>query len=703
MLLNNNHRVHGLWIGDRLSALEFLCIQSFAAQGHEFHLWAYEPPVQPLPAGVVLRDASSILPASTIFRYRHGNTFGHGRGSLAGFSDIFRYKLLYEEGGWWTDMDICCLRPLDFASPYVFRSHDVLAVVGNLMKCPKGSPLMRDCYEQAIKLIGPDNTDWLLPIRILNQQIVQHRLSGHIQSISNADRWEIVTHYATQAAPLPKEWYAIHWMNEEWRSRGIDKNTVIAGATLDSLLIRYGVDNYQRIVVKPSRLQPIISQLKMRLIPVIPQALRVAIKKLLWPVTAKPTARSCHRLAILSNTSWSVYQFRYGLLRALLDRGIEVTIIAPEDDYSPWLTALGCKFVPVSLQKYSLNPLSDLRYWRQLNKILDEHQIDHLITYTIKPNIYGQLAARRRDIAGLAVVTGLGRLFIKPSWKTLPVKQLFRRALRSAEQVWFLNQEDQHFFLQHRLISPGQAGLLPSEGVDIQQYTESPLPQRDPSAIPQPGSHRPYTESFRRDRPFTFLFAGRLMQEKGLYEFIEAARQLRSRQPATVFWVAGFVEKDMPGAIREEQLQAWVKEGLIDYWGPQEDIRPLLQACDAVVLPTYYREGVPRILLEAASTGRPIIATDNVGCREIVIDGLNGYCCHVNDAADLCDKMEKLLLLPPAARTAMAAAGRHLVSTQHDEQVVIQRYLAFLGLDQVAGHASPVLPPTAVYDLLARY
>ena len=193
------------------------------------------------------------------------------------------------------------------------------------------------------------------------------------------------------------------------------------------------------------------------------------------------------------------------------------------------------------------------------------------------------------------------------------------------------------------------------------------------------------------------------MQEKGLYEFIEAARQLRGRQPATVFWVAGFVEKDMPGAIREEQLQAWVKEGLIDYWGPQEDIRPLLQACDAVVLPTYYREGVPRILLEAASTGRPIIATDNVGCREIVIDGLNGYCCHVNDAADLCDKMEKLLLLPPAARTAMAAAGRHLVSTQHDEQVVIQRYLAFLGLDQAAGQASPVLPPTAVYDLLARY
>lgn len=681
MLLNNNHRVHGLWIGDKLSALEFLCIQSFVAQGHEFHFWSYDPPAQPLPAGVILRDASHILPATRIFRYRYGNAFGHGRGSLAGFSDIFRYKLLYEEGGWWTDMDICCLRPLDFATPYVFRTHDVLPVVGNLMKCPQGSPLMRDCYEQAIKAIGPDNTDWLLPIRILNQQIERYGLSEHIRAFTNADRWEIVAHYATQAAALPKEWYAIHWMNEEWRSRGLDKNTVVAGATLDKLLIRYGVANYQRVAAKSNRLQQLISQLKMRLIPAIPHPLRLAIKKLIRPaaVGTKPVSSSCQRLAILSNTSWSVYQFRYGLLRALLDRGIEVTVIAPEDDYSPKLTALGCKFVPVRLKKYSLNLLNDLRYWQQLKKILDEHQIDHIITYTIKPNIYGQLATRGRAITSLAVVTGMGRLFIQPSRKAQLVKQLFRRALRSAEQVWFLNQEDQHFFLQHRLIGPGQAGLLPSEGVDIQRYPESPLPQRD--------------------HPFTFLFAGRLMQEKGLYDFIEAARQLRSRQPGTAFWVAGFVEKDMPGAIKEAQLQAWAKEGLIDYWGPREDISPLLRACDAVVLPTYYREGVPRILLEAASTGRPIIATDNVGCREIVIDGLNGYLCAKNDPADLCNKMEKLQQLSPAARAAMAAAGRQLVSTQHDERVVIQRYLALLGLDE----AIPTTPLPAVYELLARY
>ena len=700
MLLNNNHRVHGLWIGERLSTLEFLCIQSFTAHGHEFHLWTYEPPAQALPAGVVLRDASSILPATAVFRYRHGNAFGHGKGSLAGFSDLFRYKLLYEEGGWWTDMDICCLRPLDFAAPYVFRTHDVLAVVGNLMKCPPGSPLMRDCYEQALQTLGPDNTDWLLPIRILNQQIVRHGLSDHIRDLSNADRWEIVAHYATQAATLAGEWYAFHWMNEEWRSRGIDKNTVIIGTALDKLLIQYGVTGYQRVAATSNQLQQLISRLKMRLIPAIPQSLRVAIKKLVRPkpVRAKPAASRCYRLAILSNTSWSVYQFRYGLLRSLLERGIEVTIIAPEDEYSHRLMALGCKFVPVNLQKYSLNLLADLPYLRQLKKTLDEHQIDHLITYTIKPNIYGQLAAGSRAIAGLAVVTGLGRLFINPGWKARLAKQLFRYALRSAEQVWFLNQEDQRFFLQHRLINSGQADLLPSEGVDIRRYHKHPLPQR---ASDQPPPGKPETPIARHDPPFTFLFAGRLMQEKGLYEFIEAARRLRSRQPGTAFWVAGFIEKDMPGAIREEQLQTWMQEGLIHYRGPQEDISPLLQACDAVVLPTYYREGVPRILLEAASVGRPIIATDNVGCREIVIDGINGYLCEKNTPADLCNKMEKLLLLPAAARAAMAAAGRNIVCTQHDEQLVIQRYLTFLGLDEPPD-ASPAMPSSAVYDLLLR-
>ncbi len=281
-MLHENTIVHGMWVGAELSKLELLSIKSFLSQGHQFWLWTYSDIQTPLPEGTERKDARRILPEAAVFRYRYGNQFGHGKGSLAGFSDIFRYKLLYEYGGWWTDMDVTCLRPLDFDMPYVFRSHDVFPVVGNLMKCPKGSPLMWDCFEQATDLVTSDNMDWLLPIRILNEQIQQQGLSIYIRDISNADRWEIVHFYATFPAKPPASYYVLHWMNEEWRAKGLDKNSCIRYSLLDQLMTHHDMDTVRRL--PPNKWQYVWEWSKMKLIPLVPHPIRWVIKTIYYAI-----------------------------------------------------------------------------------------------------------------------------------------------------------------------------------------------------------------------------------------------------------------------------------------------------------------------------------------------------------------------------------------------------------------------------------
>lgn len=369
---------------------------------------------------------------------------------------------------------------------------------------------------------------------------------------------------------------------------------------------------------------------------------------------------SLSTIAIIANTSWSIYNFRYGLIRQLLLKGVSIVIIAPRDEYSEKLEAMGCIFEATPVKRYSLNLLHDLRYAFSLYRIMKKWKAGYVLTYTIKPNIYGQLAARWLGIPGLAIVTGLGRLFITPSWKTQAAMGLLHLGFRATKKIWFLNEEDRDLFLKASVIQPAQAGLLPSEGVNTDLFNYEPLPDGQPQ--------------------FTFLFAGRLMKEKGLFDFVEAARHLKAKGVAARFLLAGFIEEEAPGAASMAALMSWQDEALIEYCGAYEDIRPLIRQCDAVVLPTFYREGVPRILLEGASMGRPIIATDNVGCREIVRDGLNGFLCRKNCPADLADKMEQLLLLPRSESLKMGRAGRKIVLERFDEQYVIQQYLHHLGL-----------------------
>jgi hypothetical protein len=217
----SNRTVHGLWIGSDLSKLELLTICSFVDHGHDFNLWTYSDIHANLPRGVSLRDAAEILPADCVFkRSTIDNECGVGSGSCAGFSDLFRYKLLYEYGGYWTDMDVTCLKPFDFQEPYLFRSHR-LGAVGNVMKCPPHSKLMEMTYNRAVRAVSEDG-DWHFGNRALSKTVDELGLTRFIRNdISNEDKWSgHISQFIDHDAPIPESFYLIHWLNECWRTLG---------------------------------------------------------------------------------------------------------------------------------------------------------------------------------------------------------------------------------------------------------------------------------------------------------------------------------------------------------------------------------------------------------------------------------------------------------------------------------------------------
>src|SRR5215471_10867912 len=233
-MADNNRIVHGLWIGSELSRLEQLTLRSFARFGHEFHLWVYDDIETRLPVNVALRDANKILPRERIFRTaRQDAETGVGKGALPPFSDLFRYKLLYEHGGIWADMDVTCLRPLDFEEEYVFRPHR-LGMVGNLMKCPKGSELMRSAFEE-VDAIADEDIAWLTPNRILNRHVERLGLSRFIRrDISNEDLWlDAIRPLVEAYVRIPDNWYVIHWVNEFWRTLKEENGTYRGRQLLD--------------------------------------------------------------------------------------------------------------------------------------------------------------------------------------------------------------------------------------------------------------------------------------------------------------------------------------------------------------------------------------------------------------------------------------------------------------------------------------
>lgn len=367
------------------------------------------------------------------------------------------------------------------------------------------------------------------------------------------------------------------------------------------------------------------------------------------------TAAKPPKIAISINACWNFLNFRAGLIKALTSEGYEVIAIAPADPRSAELEALGCRYVPLEMDSKSVSPLHDLGLMMGYRRLLRRERPDVYLGYTIKPNLYGSLAAHSLRIPVINNISGLGTAFIREGWLNRMVRLLYRAALSRSQIVFFQNGDDRDLFLGSGLVNQGQVRLLPGSGIDLAAFV-------------------PGAASAQRGEPFAFLMIARLLADKGVREYVEAARIVAKDRPDVRFRLLGFLGARNKTAIDRRTVEAWQAEGAIDYLGDADDVRPHIAAADCIVLPSY-REGLPRTLLEGAAMAKPLIATDVPGCRDVVEHGVNGYLCAVREGRALAEAMQAMLALPDAQRMEMGAAGRGKVERVYDERIAIGRYL----------------------------
>ena len=364
-----------------------------------------------------------------------------------------------------------------------------------------------------------------------------------------------------------------------------------------------------------------------------------------------------NRTIVLSaNSDWNIANFRVGLIRALQRAGYTPVVIAPRDELvDARMNELGVERIAIRIERSGLNPFADLMLFRSYRRLLKSLRPAAYLGYTIKPNIYGSLAAALLAIPAIPNVSGLGTSFIRNGPIQKIVTYLYRLGFRRAPVVFFQNEEDCRLFIERRMVKPGQARIVPGSGIDLSRFT--------PTAL--------------RDEPPVFLFVGRLLADKGVAEFVQAARMLRISLPGARFQLLGPIDEGNRTSIGRRELGCWDDEGVIEYLGAKDDVRPFIADASAVVLPSY-REGLPRSLLEAAAMARPLIATDVPGCRQVVENGVNGYLCKTRDAGSLALAMKQLAELPQGEKLAMGNAARRKVEDQFSEEHVIRAYLEVL-------------------------
>ncbi|GAB3232717.1 glycosyltransferase family 4 protein [Hymenobacter seoulensis] len=364
------------------------------------------------------------------------------------------------------------------------------------------------------------------------------------------------------------------------------------------------------------------------------------------------------RVAIVINTSWNIWNFRRSLVKALQAAGHEVLAIAPPDAYSERLeTELGCRFVPILMENKGTNPLKDAQLTGRFYRIYRRERPDVVLQYTIKPNIYGTIAAKLAGIPSVNNVSGLGTVFIVKNLVSSVALGLYRFAFRFPKRVFFQNNDDRQLFLQHGLVAERITDLLPGSGIDTHKF-------------------RPAAE-FTRHEPFTFLMIARVLYEKGVEEYVEAARLVREAVPGTRVQLLGGIDESGGVGVKRVVFEEWLKAGNLEYLGTSDDVAAHIRQADCVVLPSY-REGTPKTLLEAAAMGKPIVTTDVPGCRETVVDGQNGLLCEVRNAQDLAAKMLQIVRMPSAELAQMGRAGRRLAEEKFDERIVLDKYLSIV-------------------------
>lgn len=362
------------------------------------------------------------------------------------------------------------------------------------------------------------------------------------------------------------------------------------------------------------------------------------------------------RIAICINAAWNVLNFRAGLVCALIADGHEVIAIVPADASVPKLRALGVRVIETPMSSRTASVVKDIGLAARLFATLRRERPDVYLGYTIKPNTYGSAAAALLGIPVINNISGLGTAFISTSWLTYVARALYRIGLARSETVFFQNEDDRALFVGQRLVTADRTAILPGSGIDLAAF--------DPQAFP-----------VERDGTIRFLMIARMVRDKGVLEYVAAARLVLARFPEVRFELLGFLDVDNRTAIARETVDGWVAEGLVDYLGDTEDVRPFLARADCIVLPSY-REGTSRVLIEAAAMARPAVTTDVAGCRDVVEAGVTGLLCAPRDADDLAARMIDMLELGATGRERMGHAARAMAERRYSERIVIERYRA---------------------------
>lgn len=357
------------------------------------------------------------------------------------------------------------------------------------------------------------------------------------------------------------------------------------------------------------------------------------------------------RIAIVANTTWNIYNFRQNILRKLIREGHEVIVMAPVDTFITYTESIReVTHVPIRhLDRDSVNPFQDLLLLLELLRLYRKYKPDLVLHYTIKPNIYGGIACRLLRIPSVAVITGLGYSLIHEGWLNVVTRFLYHIALPLHHKVVFENIDDKAMFEKAGLVSVSKSLAIKGCGVNTSWYS----PNGDG----------------RTKGMITFTFIGRLLYDKGVREFIEAAQIVKKKNENVQFWLIGEIDKENPSSVRNEDLVRWIRDPSIYYHGATDNIKTYIEKSDCIVLPSY-REGMPRVIMEAMAMERPVITTDTAGCRETVDENVNGYLVPVGDATALAGAMNRFMILDEQTRVTMGKAGRRKVLNEFDDHII---------------------------------
>lgn len=354
-------------------------------------------------------------------------------------------------------------------------------------------------------------------------------------------------------------------------------------------------------------------------------------------------------ILVLTNNFGGLYSFRKEVMKAFVDEGHHVVISAPLDEKKAYFVEIGCKVIDTQFNRKGMNPLKDLGLLMRYVQLLKRVKPDMVLSYTIKPNLYGGMACQLCGVPQIANITGLGSAVEKPGWLQRLTILLYKIGLRKTHTVFFQNRANMEFCEEHGMVKSG-VKLIPGSGVNLQHHALQEYPLQS--------------------EPLRFIFISRLLREKGIEEYLTAAHEIKAKYPNTEFHILGVCEEDY--AERLEKLQ---KDGIVIYHGSQSDVRPFIGQSCCMVHPSFYAEGMSNVLLESCAAGRPVITTDRPGCGEIVEDSINGLIVKQRDAYDVARKIEKFIHLPYEQKREMGLAARKKVECEFDRNIVVKAYL----------------------------